>query len=195
MKFKNLLILVGVLAALAAGYYLLSPLFFDVEVSEGLPTAVPGENVFAAPEMAATATKMMEEAAASAPTEMADPMPAGDPVEMIVLAQGEFYDLAHEGMGTAIVYQLADGSIVLRFENFEVLNGPELHVYLATQDPVPNTIGVELEGAIDLGKLKGNIGDQNYTLPGGFDPETFRSVVIWCQPFRVPFNAAALQAP
>jgi hypothetical protein len=199
MKPRNILILValglGCVGLAAAGYYLLSPLFFDVEVSESLPTPVPGGNIFDEPEMEAKATQMMEEAMTAAPTEMAEPMPEGSPTEMEILAQGEFYDLAHEGMGTATVYRLADGSVVLRFENFSVLNGPDLHVYLATQDPVPNTVGVELEGALDLGQLKGNIGDQNYELPAGFDPATFKSVVIWCQPFRVPFNAAALQAP
>lgn len=199
MKPRTILILGAValvcLVFAAAGYYLLSPLFFDVEVSETLPTPVPGANVFDDPEMEAKATEMMEEALEMDPTEMAEPMPEGAPAEMEILAQGEFYDLAHEGMGTATVYRLADGSLVLRFENFSVLNGPDLHVYLATQDPVPNTIGVELEGAIDLGQLKGNVGDQNYVLPAGFDPETFKSVVIWCQPFRVPFNAAGLKLP
>jgi hypothetical protein len=199
MKSRTCLILIAVVVGCAvlagAGYYLLSPLFFDREVSEALPTPVPGGNVFDEPEMEAEATRMMEEAMAADPTEMAEPMPDGEPTEMVILAQGQFYDLAHEGIGTATVYLLADGSVVLRFENFEVLNGPDLHVYLATQDPVPNTVGVELEGAIDLGQLKGNIGDQNYILPSGFDPEMFKSVVIWCQPFRVPFNAAGLQAP
>lgn len=199
MKPRTYLILIAVAAGCVvlagAGYYLLSPLFFDREVSEALPSPVPGGNVFYDPEMEAKATEMMDEAIEADPTEMAEPMPEGEVDEMVILAQGQFYDLAHEGMGTATVYRLADGTVVLRFENFAVLNGPDLHVYLATQDPVPNTIGVELEGAIDLGQLKGNIGDQNYVLPGGFDPEVFMSVVIWCQPFRVPFNAAALQAP
>ena len=199
MKPRTCLILIAVVVGsvvlAGAGYYLLSPLFFDREVSEALPTPVPGGNVFDETEMEAEATRMMEEAIEADPTEMAEPMPEGEIAEMAILAQGQFYDLAHEGMGTATVYRLADGSVVLRFENFAVLNGPDLHVYLATQDPVPNTVGVELEGAIDLGQLKGNIGDQNYTLPSGFDPKTFKSVVIWCQPFRVPFNAAAFQAP
>jgi hypothetical protein len=195
MKRRNLLIGIAVLVAIPVAYYLLSPLFFDVEVSEGFPTPAPGENVFDNPEIAPTATKMMEEAMAEDPIEMAEPMPEGDMAEMEILVQGAFYDIAHEGMGTATIYRLADGTRVLRFENFEVLNGPELHVYLAPQDPVADTVGVELEGAIDLGQLKGNIGDQNYTLPDDLDLSQFSSVVIWCVPFRVPFNAAGLAAP
>ena len=59
----------------------------------------------------------------------------------------------------------------------------------------PDTVGVELAGAIDLGLLKGNIGNQNYEIPADIDLDAFASVVIWCEPFRVPFNAASLTVP
>ena len=63
----------------------------------------------------------------------------------------------------------------------------------APQDPVPDTVGIELDGSLDLGELKGNIGDQNYEIPADLDLSQFKSVVVWCQPFRVPFNAAPLR--
>ena len=191
MKRREFILLISVLIALPVGYYLLSPLFFDRTVDEGFPTAAAPENVFDDPTMPLIATQMMADAMAAEATSMAEPMPGGT-AEMQVLFQGAFYDLAHHGSGTATIYQLADGSRVLRFEDFEVLNGPDLHVYLATQDPVPNTVGVELPGSIDLGPLKGNLGSQNYPLPPDLSLESFKSVVIWCQPFRVPFNAAQL---
>ncbi len=83
----------------------------------------------------------------------------------------------------------------MRFEDFEVLNGPQLHVWLVPVDPVPNTVGVEISGYVDLGPLKGNIGNQNYDIPDGLALDDFASVVIWCVPFRVPFNAAPLSTP
>ena len=126
---------------------------------------------------------------------MDEPMPEEDPAEMTVLFVGSFYNIVHEGMDTAAIYLLADGTRILRFEGFEVLNGPELHVYLAPQDPVPNAIGAELEASVDLGLLKGNIGDQNYVIPADLDLSAFHSVVIWCRPFRVPFIAAPLGLP
>jgi hypothetical protein len=46
---------------------------------------------------------------------------------------------------------------------------------------------------LDLGSLKGNVGDQNYALPADFDPTLYKSVVIYCQPFRVIFATATLQ--
>ena len=179
------LILVGLalVVALPVGWYLLSPLFIDRVVEEEFPV-VPAE-----------ATAAMEEAMAEPEKMMEEPMPPGDMASMRILAQGEFYNLAHEGHGKATIYELADGSRVLRFEDFEVLNGPELHVWLVPVDPVLDTVGVEIAGYFDLGPLKGNIGDQNYDLPADLDLSDFKSVVIWCQPFRVPFNAAPLIAP
>jgi hypothetical protein len=123
-------------------------------------------------------------------TKMADE--AMPEAQMTLLAQGAFYDLIHVGEGQALVYQLADGSRILRLEGFEVDNGPDLYVYLMPLDPVPNTVGSEIPGSISLGRLKGNIGDQNYDIPADLDLSQFKSVVIWCQAFRVPFIAAPL---
>jgi len=193
MKTRNWLILLGILLAIPVGWYLISPLFINKAVNEGFPTAQVTEVMeVTSGEVVAEATQAMETAMAEPTKEMVDPMPEA---EMTILFQGEFYNLAHDGMGTATIYQLADGSRILRFENFEVLNGPELHVYLATQDPVLDTVGTELEASLDLGKLKGNLGDQNYDIPTDLDLSLYHSVVIWCQPFRVPFNAAPLRVP
>ena len=191
MKRRKFIILILVLIALPIGYYLISPLFIDREVSETFPTSSVAGNIMDDPEIRTQATQQMEIAMDSLPLEIEDPMPE-DMQAMQILLRGSLYDLAHHGTGTATIYHLADGSRFLRFEDFDVLNGPDLHVYLAVQDPVPNTVGVELAGAIDLGKLKGNLGDQNYPLPADLDLDAFQSVVIWCQPFRVPFNAASL---
>ena len=143
--------------------------------------------------MAMEATAGMETAMAVPTAMVTEPMPTEMPAEPMVLAQGAFYNIAHEGQGTATIYDLPDGSRVLRLDDFEVLNGPELHVYLVPIDPVPNTVGVEIEGALDLGLLKGNVGSQNYVVGPEVDLSLYASVVIWCQPFRVPFIAAALQ--
>jgi hypothetical protein len=173
----------GLAVVLPAGWYLLSPLFIDRTVEEELPF------------VSAEATAAMEDAMAEPEKTMEDPMPADGTADMRIVALGEFYNLAHEGHGRATIYELADGSRLLRFEEFEVLNGPDLHVWLVPVDPVPDTVGVEIPGYVDLGPLKGNIGDQNYDLPANLNLGNFKSVVIWCQPFRVPFNAAALDPP
>ncbi len=184
LKNRNLLV-AGAVIALVVGlpiaWWLISPLFINQTVDEAFPMA--------------EATAAMEKAMAEPALTADEPMPAGDMATMTILGQGAFYPIAHEGEGRATVYQLSDGSRVLRFEAFAVLNGPDLRVYLVPIDPVPDTIGVEIAGSVDLGKLKGNLGDQNYSLPADLDLSQFKSVVIWCQPFRVPFAAASLAAP
>ena len=45
---------------------------------------------------------------------------------------------------------------------------------------------------VDLGGLKGNIGDQNYEIPADVDLSQYQSVVIWCDRFNVAFGAADL---
>ena len=47
-------------------------------------------------------------------------------------------------------------------------------------------------GAVDLGKLKGNIGNQNYVIPVDVDVNAQMSVVIYCVPFSVFFSIASL---
>jgi hypothetical protein len=79
----------------------------------------------------------------------------------------------------------------VRFEDFEVENGPDLRVYLSRADAdAPQR---ELAGDfVDLGDLKGNIGDQNYLVPGSVDLTRYRSAVVWCRRFSVGFAVAPL---
>lgn len=196
---RKVLIAIGVLVILAlpVAWYLISPLFIDVEVDEAFPiVAADATEVMASGEESDNMEETMAAAAAELDKMMEEPMPEGDMDTMTILAQGEFYDLGgHPGMGSATIYELADGSRVLRFENFEVINGPQLHVWLVPPDPVPDAVGREIPGYFDAGPLKGNIGDQNYDIPADLDLDDFGSVVIWCVPFRVPFNAAPLSPP
>lgn len=188
MKNRKLIcagIVLAAMVGLPIAYYLLSPLWINVQVDEPFPTAMPAE-------VSAQATQAMSTAMAEPDTVMEEAMPEAN---MTLLAQGSFYNLFHVGSGQAMVYQLADGSRILRLQDFEVDNGPELHVYLFPNDPVTTSIGVDIPGSVDLGLLKGNIGDQNYEIPADLDLSRFKSVVIWCQPFKVTFIAAPLAAP
>ena len=99
-------------------------------------------------------------------------------------------DSFHKGSGTATIYRSADGKNLLRLEEFSVTNGPDLHVLLVP-NPEPQGRG-DVEGYISLGKLKGNLGNQNYFLPDGDDGSGYGSVVIYCMPFHVVFSVATL---
>ncbi|HZD28243.1 MAG TPA: DM13 domain-containing protein, partial [Xanthobacteraceae bacterium] len=108
------------------------------------------------------------------------------------LASGKFHSVAHPTSGTAAVYQLADGTRVLRFTHFKTSNGPDVHVYLFAADEARDTESVKRAAFVDLGSIKGNIGDQNYTLGSDVDLSKYRTVSVWCKRFSVNFGAAPL---
>ena len=114
-----------------------------------------------------------------------------------VVREGSFQgaDRAHQGSGTALHLETAAGAPLVRFTGFEVTNGPDLEVWLVV-DPAPADSGAVLASQwVSLGPLKGNIGDQTYTLPEGVDPAAYGSVVIWCEQFSVLFATASLDVP
>ena len=110
------------------------------------------------------------------------------------LASGQFHSGAHETKGMAAVFQLADGKKTLRLTNFETSNGPDVHVYLVAAQDAKDNDSVTKAGFVDLGSLKGNIGDQNYELPANADLAKYRAVTIWCKRFSVNFGTAPLNS-
>jgi hypothetical protein len=108
------------------------------------------------------------------------------------LASGQFHSGAHETRGMATVFQLADGKKTLRLSNFETSNGPDVHIYLVAAEDAKDNDSVTRAGFLDIGSLKGNIGDQNYDLPANADLSKYRAVTIWCKRFSVNFGTAPL---
>lgn len=182
-KYLGAVIVLGLVGGIA--WWLIAPVFFDQEVNEALPTAVIESSPTAVPAEVVPTVQAVE----------AQPQPTNESVAAVseqILLQGSFYNVAHVGSGEALLYQLADGSRILRLQNFSVDNGPDLYVYLVPVDPVPSGSGSEIAGSYSLGRLKGNSGDQNYEILADLDLSQYRSVVIWCQAFAVPFSAAPL---
>ena len=83
---------------------------------------------------------------------------------------------------------------MLRLSGFAVDNGPDLHVRLIAADDAKDTASVAKTDHVELGKLKGNKGDQNYDVPASADLGKYRVVSIWCNRFSVNFAAASLTA-
>ena len=110
------------------------------------------------------------------------------------LASGQFHSGAHETKGTASVFQLADGKKTLRLSDFATSNGPDVHVYLVAAPDAKDNDTVTKAEFVDLGSLKGNIGDQNYELPANADLAKYRAVTIWCKRFSVNFGTAPLNS-
>ncbi|MFN3492381.1 MAG: DM13 domain-containing protein, partial [Anaerolineales bacterium] len=168
----------------AGAWWFFSPAFIDNPVNEPLPTSVPVELTSAPVENNPTAQPV--DVQPQSTTEITTTN------TQQILLRGSFYNLVHLSSGEAVVYQLADNSRILRLQNFSVDNGPDLYVYLVPVDPVPSTSGSEIAGFYSLGRLKGNVGDQNYEIPADVDLSQYKSIVIWCQAFAVPFAAAPL---
>jgi hypothetical protein len=112
-----------------------------------------------------------------------------------VVASGQFHGVAHGAKGTAAVYRLPDGKRVLRFSDFETSNGPDVQVYLVAASDANDNATVTDAGFVNVGALKGNVGDQNYDLPADVDLAKYKAVTIWCRRFGVNFATAPLGSP
>lgn len=158
----------GILGAavlvLDLAWWLASPLFVTKQVSEALPTT----SVSKSPEL--------PDGAISQPAISPTPLPEGK-------FQG--FDASHTASGTARIIT-ADGKTYVRFEDdFSVTNGPDLFVYLGNNNKYdPNAL---------LGKLKGNVGSQNYEIPATISIDNYSEVWVWCRAFPVPFGKAVLK--
>ena len=111
------------------------------------------------------------------------------------LATGTFHGKVHQTSGRATIYKEEDGKLVLRLTNFKTSNGPDVHVILiAAKDADDNANFLKSDTErVELGKLKGNEGDQNYEIPAGTDLAKYRTVSVYCERFDANFGAAPLE--
>jgi hypothetical protein len=191
-------------AYLAFGVFGVHTLFIDDKVDEGGPVFASGaaaptetlpeasastgpsqpDNIWPEPEVAIPTEAP---AATEVPTTTEPPTP-----QIVTLAQGGFVPLGrYSGEGTAVVLNDGTDQRFLRFENFSTDNGPDLRVYLTVSDANGDS-GAFDDDFVDLGVLKGNIGDQNYEIPTDVDLSVYDTVVVWCVRFSTPFTAADL---
>lgn len=186
---KIILVIIGV----GLLWYFVSPLFLSKEVNDELPYIPTEEEVaqMSAAEMEEMKTELEAQYAAMDPVMVEESMPAVGETSRVVVSRGAFVDGDdfHQGSGDVFAYEN-----FIRFEDLDVTNGPDLRVYLVKNNNPENhdDIGEEGVGFIELGKLKGNMGNQNYELPEGVDVSEYGSVVIYCKPFRVIFAKATL---
>jgi hypothetical protein len=110
----------------------------------------------------------------------------------MTLASGSFHSNAHDTRGMATVLELPDGRRVLRLTSFSTSNGPDVRVYLVAAPDVQDDKTVKSAGFVELGAMKGNIGNQNYDIPPTVDLASYRTVTIWCRRFSVNFGSAPL---
>jgi hypothetical protein len=169
----------GLLAVALIAFVLLyfepQTLFIDDRVDEPLPTIAAAE-----PSPSGAQAKTGKEGA----PEKTEPA-------IKLLVGGSFQSYEHSTSGRARTIRLADGSRYLRLDRFETSNGPDVRVYLSAA-PAGGSGDAFDDDYVELGELKGNIGDQNYVIPPAVELGHFQSAVIWCKRFSVAFGAAPL---
>lgn len=174
-------VVIGAVVAVALVAFVLvwfqpQKLLTDVQVDESLPGATSGDRVRS--EEARDVEPQGNNDGSARPT-------------LQVLSEGQFRPLAHPVSGKATLLEVDDGDRYLRLEEFMVENGPDLRVYLSAAPSRAD--GSEFaRDFVDLGALKGNVGDQNYRIPPGANLDRFMSAVIWCRRFSVGFAVAPL---
>ena len=114
-----------------------------------------------------------------------EPFPFGTSAKTEIMSSGQF----NRGSGQALIYQKGTERL-LWLQDFEVNNGPGLQVLLVEHidGHDSSTMGV----TINLGELKGNIGNQGYEIPADVDLSKFDGVMIYCEPFQRVFSTATL---
>ena len=110
--------------------------------------------------------------------------PDRDMSSIYEIRSGNFTDSGNISKVSGISRILSVNDIeFLRFEHFNLTNGPELHVYFTSKGDLVNSK--------DLGILKGNIGPQNYFL--GNIANQYDTVVIASKPFKMVYAKAMLE--
>ena len=139
----------------------------------------------------AVATTTVAPTTTAAPPTTTTTVPEGP----VLLSRSEWISIGHPGTGTVLVYRQPDGSHVVRFEDLDVSNGPDLLVILSAA-PLVDDRGAYSEVAyLSLGDLKGNQGNQNYVVPAEVNLDDYQTVAIWCRRFNYTFNAAEIHSP
>jgi hypothetical protein len=177
------LLVIGI-PVLVVSSWLLVPFFVNERVYEDFSTSIAAEQASA--EASSAPDAVDPGTPTTTPTPTAPPVPAGPQL----LGSGTFIGLAgHDGTGDAGIFRLEDDSLVVRLENLDIDNGPDLELYL-----VPGEASYSPgDGSVHLGALKGNIGDQTYEIPRDVtvSPGPW-TVLVWCEAFTVEFVGASL---
>ncbi|MET4539875.1 hypothetical protein ABIE37_001649 [Arthrobacter bambusae] len=175
-----------ILSSVVVGAALFQPwrLFTSSSVNEALPALGTSTGQ---PSSGGTAGPPYSQAAPSqaAPSQAPPSGPA-------VVGGGTFQSQEHETTGTAQLLMLPDGSHVLRLENLASSDGPDVKVWLSSQEAGGDWFKYRSGRYVDLGAIKATHGNQNYVVSAGTDIAGLTSVVLWCDRFSVAFGSAPL---
>jgi len=151
---KKIIVFIFICLTLVVGYYFISPIFITIEVNDSLPNLDVNTDD-SEDDSNSTTTKIV-----SAPVIGSAGHPASGEVKLINTSEGK----------------------VIRYENFETINGPDLYVYLSKD--------LKAIDFVSLGEIRATKGNVNYTIPDNIDLGEYKYVMTWCKQFGVLFNYA-----
>ena len=208
MKNKTKIIIGIIIAAIVIpiSIYTISPLFINTEINEPLPTLLSSESPIGFEKFMAMTENEKLDAAKNMTVKEKDMImkmaaeeqdtTINETMTIIINHStqntgliGDFMgvnDGIHNAEGKVKILRLSDESQIVQLEGFRSTNGQDVHLYLA--------IDKQASDFIDLGRLKANIGNQNYQIPLDTDFNKYKYVLIWCQPFSVLFGSAQLSS-
>jgi hypothetical protein len=201
MRSKTKFVIGVIIAAIVIPFaiYTVSPLFVGTVIDEPIPVSASSEfqkfmNLSEEGRIQAAANMTREEAGMIGVMAAKDNYTVNENMSALITPQstnntltGAFVGIGdgfHNVEGEAKVILLGSGAEILRLENLKATNGPDLYVYLSTDKSASDFI--------NLGRLKGNVGNQNYEIPRGTELSTYDTVLIWCRAFSFLFGSAQL---
>ncbi len=177
MKKLWIFIIILLVIGIPFAWYTISPIFRVLEKDEASPLVVKDAMDSMDAKTKAEFEKQVE-AMKDKIMVMDDSMPSAN-----IVAKGEFIARAHDVKGRALLIE-KDGKKIVRFEDFETINGPDLRIYLSSD--------LSNDDFVELSKIKATKGNVNYEVPEGIDTAKYDKVLVWCKAFGVLFSYAVL---
>lgn len=187
------LAVVSVISYLLFGFFGIQALFMDRVVNEEVPVIAMEQS----PNPTTPTPETPDPTPTNPnPTPPTSPTPTPTIASPMRLAQGTFTqgDSTYSIKGNATITE-KDGTRTVSLTDFDVTNGPDLFVYVVQAPNAENQTvkdAVQQKRFINLGTLKGNKGNQTYTLPSDLVLDKDSLITIWCRRFSRHFGSADL---
>ena len=191
IKSGIVIVFIGILAWLLFGFLGVQALFMDQTVNEEVPAVAMGS---AQPSLIDTPSQTTSTKTGENPRPGVEQTATRTPR---IIAQGTFQqgDTTYSIHGEAVVTE-ENGVRTLSLVNFDVTNGPDLFVYITNAQGTDNLTvkeAVRNHQFTLLRTLKGNRGNQTYTIPEDVKLDGQSLVTIWCRRFSRHFGSAPLE--
>ena len=121
-----------------------------------------------------------------------EPAPAGLASARLV-GTARMHDVDKDGEGTARIYEMPNGTRMIRLEDFFVSINSDLELRLS-ESPDPKSTDDAVKSPWKLvSELKATVGNMNYEVPGDIDVSRYKSIGIWCEITRNAYAAAVIE--